>query len=261
MIPKVIHYCWLSGDTFPIEIQKCIDSWKEILPDYEFICWDTNRFNLDTCSWVKQAFEAKKYAFAADYIRLYAVYNYGGIYLDSDVMMYKSFNDLLDLPYFLGEDIVHCFEPAIFGAEKGTQWVKDVLDRYDSLEFINQDGSFNMRGLPVVFHDRLCPKYVFELTVSKCEYEYKEDVIRIFPSNYFNSRNYIEPIQTAESYCSHHFVGSWLKKSKTFSSRLKAIVPHSLLNIVYSLLYKYKYSRSLKEISIPYNTNNKSNLA
>ena len=72
MIPKIIHYCWLSGDEFPDDIKKCIDSWKRILPDYEFRLWDTRRFHISDSTWVAQAFEAKKYAFAADYIRLYA---------------------------------------------------------------------------------------------------------------------------------------------------------------------------------------------
>src|SRR5690606_40794226 len=101
MIPKKIHFCWLSGDEYPDLIKKCVNTWKEKLPDYEFILWDTNRFDLDSNIWVKQAFETKKYAFAADYIRLYAVYNYGGIYLDTDVEVIKSFEDLLDLPYFI----------------------------------------------------------------------------------------------------------------------------------------------------------------
>lgn len=140
MIPKVIHYCWLSGDPFPADIQECIDSWKKFLPDYEIVCWDTKRFDMDSCKWVKQAFEAGKYAFAADYIRLYALYHHGGIYMDSDVLVYKPFDDLLKLPYFIGEDFVHCFEPAIIGAEKHTAWVKDVLDRYDGLEFVKKKG-------------------------------------------------------------------------------------------------------------------------
>ena len=97
MIPKIIHYCWLSDDKFPTQIQKCIDTWKVILPDYEFKLWDTTTLNLEDYIWIKQAFETKKYAFAADYIRLYAVYHYGGIYLDTDVEVLKSFNNLLHL--------------------------------------------------------------------------------------------------------------------------------------------------------------------
>lgn len=85
MIPKKIHFCWLSGDEFPPLIQYCIDTWEKVLPDYEIILWDTKRFDINSIAWVKEAFEAKKYAFAADYIRLYAVYTEGGIYLDSDV--------------------------------------------------------------------------------------------------------------------------------------------------------------------------------
>ena len=73
MIPKIIHLCWLSGDKYPTKIAKCIASWKKYLPDYEIMLWDTKRFDLNTSNWVKQAFEAKKYDFAADYIRFYAL--------------------------------------------------------------------------------------------------------------------------------------------------------------------------------------------
>ena len=79
-IPKIIHYCWLSGEPFPQNVKKCIASWHKFLPDYELILWDLKRFPLEKNIWVKQAFESKKYAFAADYIRLYAVYHFGGIY-------------------------------------------------------------------------------------------------------------------------------------------------------------------------------------
>jgi mannosyltransferase OCH1-like enzyme len=78
MIPKVIHYCWLSGDKFPPLIEKCFASWKQNLSGYDFLLWDTKRFNLNDSIWVKQAFEERKYAFAADYLRLFAVYNFGG---------------------------------------------------------------------------------------------------------------------------------------------------------------------------------------
>ena len=93
MIPKIIHFCWLSDDKFPDVIEKCMASWHKKLPDYEFILWDTNRFNLEDSTWVKQAFESKKYAFAADYIRLFAVFNYGGIYMDTDIEVLKKFDD------------------------------------------------------------------------------------------------------------------------------------------------------------------------
>ena len=115
MIPKQIHLCWLSGDPYPAKIEKCLASWKKFLPDYEVVLWDTKRFDLDAVPWVKQAFEAKKYAFAADSIRFYALYNYGGIYLDSDVEVLRSFDPLLDLPYFAGAETAGTIEAAVLG--------------------------------------------------------------------------------------------------------------------------------------------------
>ena len=81
MIPKIIHLCWLSGDPYPTEIKKCLDTWKKYLPDYEVWVWDTKRFDINSTIWTKQAFEAKKYAFAADYIRLYAQQHFLLFYL------------------------------------------------------------------------------------------------------------------------------------------------------------------------------------
>lgn len=82
MIPKIIHYCWLSNDPLPSNFIKYLNGWKQLMPDYEFMLWNFDRFDKNSSNWVKEAFDNKKYAFAADYIRLYALYNYGGIYLD-----------------------------------------------------------------------------------------------------------------------------------------------------------------------------------
>lgn len=93
MIPKIIHYCWLSNDPFPEHIERCMSTWQKYCPDYKIMKWDLSQFDIESSQWVKEAFESKKYAFAADYIRLYAIYTYGGIYLDSDI----SLNDSLDV--------------------------------------------------------------------------------------------------------------------------------------------------------------------
>ena len=107
----------------PDKLTKCLESWKNKLPDYEIIKWDLNKISLEHNLWIKQAFERKKYAFAADYIRLYALATEGGIYLDSDVEVLKSFNDLLHLPYFIcKENSPQGIEAAIIGAEKNTPW-------------------------------------------------------------------------------------------------------------------------------------------
>ena len=149
-IPKIIHFCWLSDDPFPANIQECIDSWKRVLPDYEIIKWDRKRFDIESVPYVKEAYEAKKYAFCADYIRIYALYHYGGIYLDSDVMVYKSFEPFLNLHSFSSVEFHSYFlyahisnkqerlvgiEAAVLGAEKGASWLKDVLEYYNGRHF------------------------------------------------------------------------------------------------------------------------------
>lgn len=99
MIPKIIHYCWLGDSEFPELVKKCIQSWKKKMPDWEFILWDKNCLKDLNSDWVNEAYSTKKYAFAADYIRLYAVNKFGGFYLDSDVEVLKNFAPLLDSPY------------------------------------------------------------------------------------------------------------------------------------------------------------------
>ena len=91
-IPKIIHYCWLSGDPIPANYQRCMDTWKKQLPDYELVLWDTQRFDINSTPWTKQALDVKLYACAADYIRLYAVYHFGGIYIDMDIEVLKPFD-------------------------------------------------------------------------------------------------------------------------------------------------------------------------
>ena len=189
MIPKIIHLCWLSGEPFPTQIQQCIETWHKHLPDYEIIVWDKEKFNINSTLWTKQAYENKKYAFAADYIRLYALYKYGGIYLDSDVLVYKSFNDLLDLPYFIGLDYTESFEAAIIGAEKGTPWIGELLKRYENRSFVKSEKILDTIPLPTIFFHELKNKYKFYLLQNKISYSYNNDIFYIFHQDFFNSRD------------------------------------------------------------------------
>ena len=184
MIPKIIHLCWLSGDPYPESIKQCLDTWKKYLPDYEVWVWDTKRFDVNSTIWTKEAFENKKYAFAADYIRLYALYNYGGIYLDSDVVMYKSFDELLSLPYFIGQSYTGAFEAAVIGAEKSTNWVADVLRRYDNRHFVKEDGTFDMEELPKVFSHMLNEKYKFYRLHKVEQYDTDDNMIYLFDKDF-----------------------------------------------------------------------------
>ena len=102
MIPKKIHYCWFGGNPLPEDAQKYLESWKKFCPDYEIIRWDEKNFDINQLPYVQEAFKAKKWAFITDYVRLYALYNYGGIYMDTDVEVLKSLDSFLELKAFSG---------------------------------------------------------------------------------------------------------------------------------------------------------------
>lgn len=214
MIPKIIHYCWMSGDAYPSDIQKCIDSWHRILPDYKIILWDSNRFDLNSSVWVKEAFENKKYAFCADYIRLYALYNYGGIYLDSDVEVLKTYDDLLDLPYFLGLESKGIIEAATIGAEKGCPFIKDLMAYYEGRHFVDMNGKQNIVIMPQIIQEAISGKYSLNVIENKEEFVDDENVINVFPFDRFSpidstGKRYV--LKTTKfTYSIHHFVSAWV---------------------------------------------------
>ena len=227
MIPKIIHYCWLSGDAFPPLIQKCVETWKEKLPEYEFVLWDTNKFNLEENIWVKQAFETKKYAFAADYIRLYAVYNYGGIYLDTDIEVLKSFNNLLDRPYFTGAEGEGIIEAGVFGAEKNSPWIKQCLDYYDGKSFINTDGTYNTLTLPRIMMAQISKvRTIKEIRLDHLDVNVQtndNDILYMFPKDFFCAKNHGTGVieKTDNTYSIHHFAMSWVSNKRTFLPNIK----------------------------------------
>lgn len=235
MIPKIIHFCWLSDDPYPENIKECLETWKKNLPDYDIWLWDTKRFNINSTLWTKQAFEHHKYAFAADYIRLYALFNYGGIYLDSDVIVYKSFNDLLSLPYFIGQDYTRGFEAAIIGAEKGTFWIGEILKYYKNRSFLKDDKTLDMLPLPQIFYQCLNNQYKFYKLHKFESYISDSKRIYVFDKDFFNSRNSVQVRKTKKSYCAHNYAGSWTTEKKHIKSRIKQICPKYLLNIFFTI--------------------------
>jgi hypothetical protein len=214
MIPKIIHYCWLSGDAYPANIKRCMASWKK-LSDYEFIHWNLERFPLSKSIWVKEAFEAKRYAFAADYIRLYALYHYGGIYLDSDVEVVQSFDRFLDLPEMVGfENNADTFEMAALGAEPHAAWVKLCLDYYENRHFIMEDGKYDMLPIPYIVK-KILRENGYRIQRVETPEEAKmvadEKVIPVLPETYFSPKSYKtgRVKLSLQTYSIHHFVASW----------------------------------------------------
>lgn len=102
MIPKKIHYCWFGPNQLSPLNQRCIESWKKLLPDYEIKCWNETNSPLDECPYIREAYAKKKWAHVADYVRLYALYEEGGIYMDTDMYLYQSLDGFLEHEFFIG---------------------------------------------------------------------------------------------------------------------------------------------------------------
>ncbi len=239
MIPKKIHYCWLSESPFPSKIQKCMDTWSKVHPDYEIIRWSTKNFDVNSVPYVKEAYEAKKWAFAADYIRMYALYTQGGIYLDSDVFLLKRFDDFLDNSFFSSMEyhpiqIEKCgtmqyidteghrtadvfiegiqIQAAVMGAEAGSPFVAEVLEWYKDKHFVKEDGSLRTDVLSPYIYARVAERYGF---VYKDIDQLLPGRIHIYPSEIFaGNKHEVTPRSYAIHMCAHSWHPSLKEKIK-----------------------------------------------
>ncbi len=162
MIPRFIHYCWFGHNPLPKSAQKCIDSWRKFLPEYEIKEWNEENFDVNAISYTKEAYEAKKYAFVSDFARFKILYENGGIYFDTDVKVIKSFDEIITRGAFMGREagtylkniICHyqgeglAVAPGLgLGVIPAHPLYKEFLDLYDNLSFKNKDGSLNTKTI------------------------------------------------------------------------------------------------------------------
>ena len=150
MIPKIIHYCWFGGNELPPLAKKCIKSWKKYCKDHVIIRWDESNFDISSAPlYVRQAYEAKKWAFVTDYVRLKVVYEYGGIYFDTDVQVIKKIDEFLVHNSFFGFQNQSVVATGLgFGAEKHCKIIGEILKQYDNIPFVLSDGTFDMLDCP-----------------------------------------------------------------------------------------------------------------
>ena len=209
MIPKKIHYCWLGEKPLPESAKKCIESWKKNCPDYQIIEW--NELNLDFENapiFVKQAYEAKAWGFVPDYFRLWIIYNYGGIYLDTDVQMIKSFDPLLNNESFAGFEAENYINFGVgFGAEKGNHMIKEHMELYNHISFFNEDGTLNRIASPKITTEWLVSK---GLVLGRNQIEEIEG-LKIYPKEYFAPKSFDTGIihKTKNTYSIHQYDASW----------------------------------------------------
>ncbi len=211
MIPKIIHYCWFGGNPLPKSAIKCINSWRKYCPDYEIVEWNENNIDLSSNQYVKEAYKKKKYAFVSDYARLYALYTYGGIYLDTDVEVLKSFDDLLDNYGVFGFEEKNFVATSFIAACPKNTIIKEFLDTYSSRIFKKDDGTIdtttNVDVLTKMLHSK-------GLSLNNEKQEIDGNII--FPKEYFSPYDYIKSINssTVNSYCIHWYDVSWLSPSQ-----------------------------------------------
>lgn len=217
MIPKKIHYVWVGGKEKPKNIQRCMKTWKKHLKDYEIIEWNESNFDIDSHPFVAAAYKAKKWAYVSDYIRMYAIYNYGGIYLDTDVLVLDSFDDMLKNKAFVGYENPDFPFTAVFGAEPHHPFIKRILDYYDEIDAYKFDFENNntISVSNILIEEYGCKKGNREQTLKDGIKVYKDDIL-CNPS--INSKTI------------HIFTGTWLDGKKGFKRELATFLKLRLTN-------------------------------
>lgn len=222
MIPKIIHYCWFGRGEMPQLAKDCIDSWHRYMPDWEYKLWNEDSFNVSSSPYTREAYQEGKFAFVSDYVRLVALAREGGLYMDVDFEVYKTFDDLLGNHAFAG------FEgskrnPVMMGicaSEAHGEWVTEMLKAYEGRHFINADGTYDMTT-NVQFITSLMASNGFRQDGS--EQDYKD--LHVFPVDYFSPRHTTgEYIRTVNTYCEHKGLNSWSEQGNGWKNRLKKLI-------------------------------------
>lgn len=223
-IPKLIHYCWFGGNPLPELALKCIESWKKYCPDYEIKEWNESNFNIDSCDYVKEAYEAKKWAFVSDYARFWILYHEGGLYFDTDVEIIKPIEDIIQKGPFMGgeptenADTEMKVAPGLgLAVNKGNKFYKDILDFYNKRHFLLENGENDVTTIVEYTTDLLVEKGFS----SKQEIQLVEGIY-IYPPEFFCPMNYItgEIFITENTRSIHHYSESWHNSAEKMMTKI-----------------------------------------
>lgn len=242
MIPKKIHYCWFGHNPLPPLALKCIKSWRKYLPDYEIKEWNEDNFDINIIPYVKEAYKAKKYAFVSDYTRFWILYHFGGIYFDTDVEVVNYLDDIIAKGAFMGCEIDALEErgPTVapgLGIAVCPQnpIYKEILDFYNTIHFINEDGSLNLHTVVEYTTDILKNHGLTRKEgIQNC------DGIFIYPKEYFCPKSYfdLKTYKTKKTVTIHHYAASWHTKEENKKHKKKVFWKnHPQLHRIYRWCY------------------------
>lgn len=217
MIPKIIHYCWFGRGEKPKLVKKCIASWKKYCPDYEIIEWNEDNFDINSNLYVRQAYENGKFAFVSDYARLYAMYTYGGIYMDTDVEVVRSLDEFLVHKAFSGFESENDIQTGIMGCEKGFTFFNTLLSYYDDKSFIDENGKMDTTT-NVKTITNILSKNGFEING---KYQVAND-FALYPKEYFCPLEDFTGIMTKTKNTAviHWFNKSWVDQKTRLRSKI-----------------------------------------
>lgn len=244
LIPNTIHYCWFGRGEKPQAVLKCIESWKEYLPDFIIKEWNEDCFDIDCNLYVRQAYDSKKYAFVSDYARFWVLYKYGGLYLDTDVEIIKPFGSLFADEAFAGHETRDFVAPGLvlWCKSEGNEMVKEMLHVYETAHFINEDGSMNTLTVCVYFTEIL-QKHGFIPGDEKQQC----GSFTIYPKEYFCPFDDLTGIMniTENTVSIHWYAKTWMNKKQILGNKISRVA-HRMFGVhfFWDIKQKLKSNRS-----------------
>lgn len=225
MIPKTIHYCWFGNNKKPQLVLDCISTWRKYLSDYKLIEWNEENFDINSNLYVKQAYENKKWAFVSDYVRLYALYQEGGIYMDADVEVVKNLDGFLEHKGFTGFETDDGPLTGTMGAIRGERLIGEFLEEYKERRFILPDGTLDTTTNVEIFKN-VCLKNGF---IMNDRFQII-DGFALYPNDYFCAFDFIneKTILTENTYTIHHFAGSWISDREKNKMKMMRLIKRVL---------------------------------
>lgn len=250
-IPKIIHYVWVGGNQKNEMALHCIESWKKFCPEYKIMEWNEKTFDVENNHQVKKALENKNYAYASDIIRVYALKEYGGIYLDTDVELIKNIEEFLDQKLFLSYESKYWFGSAVVGTIKDHPAINLIWERYNNDDDIN----FNTNALTVHAYTSSL-KFLYDFKPNgKTE---QHEMFKALSSDYFYPIDYmtLKKNFTNNTYGIHYYKGSWHTKKQlkgfNFAKTSRKILGKYIFSIFERIVarsYNKKLQKEFKKIT------------